>query len=307
MKTHADISIYNLVNILTLVIFIPVQFFNFTLWYDSYYWLISDSDDAIVLLFWPLLMIWLIIAVNRKMMRKVIHKENVVLYQANNINIDEQRDDGQIPQDGLAALPSSSISRIRRNTKLDTTFFGELNDLGIKYAVDDFKYSLSYRRGDDTHYAYKLFGNALVITDEYADFGDEWVLFVNHKVHIRDIKYEQPNYKNIILNNNSCHLLYENGSTDQQLGKIQAIIESNGELFARNDDVMVLFKANKFIYITTKDHKFKVRLPFIIHKMKYDAIVSEQKAQVYRFNQFLTNVSRVIDGSKIEVQPNIES
>ncbi|WOO89051.1 hypothetical protein R2F61_09320 [Mollicutes bacterium LVI A0078] len=300
MKAHANISFYNLVNILSLAILIPIQVLNFTLWFDSYYWLISDGDDAIVLLFWPLLLLWGIIALNRKMMRRVIHKENTMLYQANNINIDNEKDNGQIPQDGLEALPTSSIRQVRRTMKLDTTFFGELNDLGIKYAVDDFKYTLSYRRGDDTHYAYNLSGNALVVSSDRVDFCDKWVVFINHKVHIKSCKYLQPNYENINLKNKSCDLLYYDQTTAEQLDRIKKIINANGDLFGRDDDVIVLFKENMFIYITTKNHKFKVKLPFIIHKMKYDSIVSEQKAQVYRFNQFLTNISRVIDGSEID-------
>lgn len=293
MKTHVQLTRYNITNILALAILIPVQFLNLTLWL-SWYLVFLDGDTVKVLLFWPLALMAGIIAINRKTMRTFIHKANEQMYQANNVNIDTVVDNGKVPKEALAALPTSGIPRIRRSIDLDTTFFGELHDVGIDYVIDDFQYSLSYRRGDDTHYAYNLNGNALIIQSDVADFGPDWSLFINSSVRIAQCVFVQPNHRKVKCGNQDGTLAYSNEISEQQLEVIERMIDGNSQLFGRNDDVIVLFKGNQFIYITTKNNKFKIKLPFFIHKLKYDSIVSGQKAQVYRFNQFLTDISRVM-------------
>lgn len=292
IELHARVAKYNTINIAATGVLLVTQFFNLTLWL-SWYLLLLDDDTIKILLFWPLLLLFGIIQLNKSLLRKFIHNQNKQMYEANNVNIDQVPDQGSLPADVWAALPVSSIRNSRINASSDLAFFGELNDIGIKYKLDEFNYSITYRAGDDTRSAANISGEALIVELENVDFGADWTVFANDQVSILNFQSKQQEVEIIGNDKVKGQLMYNQNNL--AIEKIKSIILSTPQAFDNHGQVIGMFKDQQFIYISTAGSKFKMRLSFIISKPGLEKIIIDQKAQVYRFNQFLVDISRALN------------
>lgn len=291
LELHKRVATYNTVNIASIITLTFIQIMNFTFWMDTYIILIEGGDDLAIILFWPLLLLAAIIVLNKKSLRTFIHKQNEVMYQANNVNIDTRADNGSLDESVWEALPTSNIKRLRTKAKSDMSFWGTLDDIGVDYKIDDFKYTLTYRRGDDVHTAGSLKGDALVVQIPYNKFGPDWTIFC-HNINFQKMQIKQEETTQVTVGDKTGTLSYNSTVDNQTLEMIREVIENQPKIFGKNGKVIALFKENKLIYITTRDHKFKIKLPIIILKPRLEKIIVDQKAQVYRFNQFLGELSR---------------
>ena len=244
-----------------------------------------------LIFFWPILLLVAIITANRRSLRKFIHNENKEMYATNNVNIDNEIDTGSLPADAWEALPVSSIRNCTYNKSADMKFHGELNDIGIRYFIDSFSYTIRYRRGDDTYSAASISGEALTINTTNTSFGSEWIVYVSENIEIkkREVKQECE------IQIGSGEMFYNRSTDEKDLEKVKSIITKNHKFFGKKSSVVALFCESSLIYIDTNDSKFKIKLAFVISKSKLDKTIINQKAQVYRFNQYLVEISRMLN------------
>lgn len=291
LEMHARVAKYNIVNIVSTIALCIIQVLNLSFWLD-WYLIFLDGDEIKVLLFWPIILLGSIILLNKSLMRKFIHLQNKHMYAANNVNIDLQKDSGSIPNSAWYALPTSSVYGLNVKRHADMEFFGTLDDIGIKYSLDEFKYQLTYKQGDSTHTAGSVDGEALVVKIQENKFGSDWTLYINDMVNFTNMVYEQSKQVPIQVGNEKGIISYNDSTQQQELQLISSILKSNEAIFTKHGQVIAMFKEDMLIYITTKGSKFKMKIPFIITKPKLEKIINDQKSQIYRFNQLLVDISR---------------
>lgn len=291
IEMHARVAKYNSINIISTVVLLVIQVLNLS-YFLSWYLIYLDDDAAQLLLFWPILILIGIIQLNKSRLRRFIHLQNEQMYTANNVNIDLKADSGSLDQSAWSALPTTSIRNARTKAKSDMAFYGELSDIGIKYRLDNFDYKLTYRSGDDTKSAASIEGEALVVDLDHGKFGPEWTVFISNQVSIRRMVCAQKNSVAVEQQKVTGKIFYEDSLEDDKLSLINNLIINNPRIFGEHGQVIGMFKESQFIYISTKKNKFKIKLTFIISKPGLEKIIVDQKAKVYRFNQFLINVSR---------------
>lgn len=285
---------YNVINIGASLILLPLQLLNLTIWQKMYYHWLSDSDFISVVLFWPLILLISIVVINMKNIRRFIHKSNEYIYAANNINIDEEEDKGSLSNDVYNELPTSKFRTTKLITKCDVTFWGTLDDIGINYIINDLNYDLRYSFGDDYSYALEFRGQALDLIFNESIFGDEWILYeknlrIQRKMYKQKYTYKSKSNSKIVLHSNQDFTMKKD-----IVAGIEAFLEYNKEIFQEKRKVIALFKGDNLILIIDKNHKFKIRIPFVLTESKLEKIIYDQKGQVYRFNQFLVEMSRSI-------------
>ncbi len=290
LKLYKRVLKYNLINIISSIVLAIVQVLNLTIW-SSWYILLLDDKVVILIFFWPILLLVAIITANRRSLRKFIHNENKEMYATNNVNIDNEIDTGSLSEEAWEALPVSSISYCTYVQNADVIFHGELNDIGIKYIIDTFSYKILYKLDDSTHTVAEITGEALTINTTNINFGSEWIVYVSENIAIEEREPRQDYEIQI----GSGELFYNSGTDEKDLEKVKSIITKNHKFFGKKSSVVVLFHEGSLIYIDTNDSKFKIKLAFIISKSKLDKTIINQKAQVYRFNQFLVEISRMLN------------
>lgn len=293
---YARVTTYNLINIVSTITLLIVQYLNFTVllrWYSFYL-----DDNIMAILFWPLALLGLIVRFNMSSLKKFIHRENIVMYQANNVNTDLERDNGSIPVSALDALPKSSIADAKIKCEVDLEYFGALDDIGINYKLDAFKYQVYRKQRSNkktrTVNLGKISGEALTIKLPKKRFGSEWILYVNDKVKISNIIFAQRHQEPVGAGSHSGRILY-NTDDKPHVDYIRDVINKNPDIFVNRGKVITMFKRDTFILITTKGSRFSIRVPLLITKSRLEQLVSEQKAQIYRFNQSLVDLSRIFN------------
>ncbi|WOO87687.1 hypothetical protein RZE82_01770 [Mollicutes bacterium LVI A0039] len=291
IEFHKRVATYNLVNIISTAVLLFVQFLNLTVW-SSWYLLLLDDETIVVILFWPLLILSGIILFNKSVLRKFIHTQNKAMYEANNVNADFENDSGSLDSTAWEALPTSSASGLRVKKDADMKFHGKLEDIGINYFLDEITYSLSRKRGDETDYLGRVDGEALVVKIPSSRFGSDWTLYINDAVKFSYMQIKQSNELRVNVGNESGRILYND---DTVVDSVKRIVINSPKQFANCGKVIAMFKEDTFIYITTAQSKFKIKLPFVISKPRLEQIIVDQKAQVYRFNQFLVDISRTLE------------
>ncbi len=294
LKLHKRVFAYNLTNILGTIILGFFQILMFTgdnLW--LYALMADDGEELIVLIFWPILVLFGVIAFNKKLLRVFIHKQNQEMYVANNVHLDTKADKGSLPNDFISKLPSSTIkSRVKKDMSADMIFSGTLDDIGLRYKIDNFNYRVSYRVGDDTKYAIRMDGDALIAELDQDLFGDDYIMYIGTGFKAKKLLINFDEFED--LTDVGLGLLCFN-TKSAKCELIKSTIESNQKFFENNGQVIAGFKNNQFILMTDKAHKFKIKLPYIIHKARLETIIDNQRAQVYRFNQFLVDITRMFN------------
>ena len=153
------------------------------------------------------------------------------------------------------------------------------------------KFIHNYKLDDSTHTVAAITGEALTINTTNINFGSEWIVYVSENIEIEEREVKQECEIQI----GSGELFYNNGTDEKDLEKVRSIITKNHKFFGKKSSVVVLFHVGSLIYIDTNDSKFKIKLDFVISKSKLDKTIINQKAQVYRFNQYLVEISRMLN------------
>ncbi len=305
MNINKQLRIYNLINITSIITLTTVQIAVYTIWYDQLdYWINFSDDEAFVLTLIPVMFLILILNISTRIMKSLIHYYNQILYEANNINIDDYVDEGTIPESALAALPSSSKEDVCRRVLADKAYYGELDDLDLVYEVNKFAMVINYGQKKQQSIAYQLRGQALITKTANYNFGPDWTMFVNQHVKIKDPVYVQPNVEPIECDEIVGNIYYEDSLSSKNLLLIKQLILNHPAIFADDSDLIGLFKDEHFILITEERAVTRFRVPFVIRKAKFNQIISEQKAEVYRFNQLLVEISRLLSGGQNETKEN---
>lgn len=305
MNINKQLRIYNLINITSIITLTTVQIAVYTIWYDQLdYWINFSDDEAFVLTLIPVMFLILILNISTRIMKSLIHYYNQILYEANNINIDDYVDEGTIPESALAALPSSSKEDVCRRVGADKAYYGELDDLDLVYEVNKFTMVINYGQKKQQSIAYQLRGQALITKTTNYNFGPDWTMFINQHVKIKDPVYVQPNVEPIECDEIVGNIYYEDSLSSKNLLLIKQLIENHPAIFADDSDLIGLFKDEHFILITEERAVTRFRVPFVIRKAKFNQIISEQKAEVYRFNQLLVEISRLLGGGQNETKEN---
>lgn len=290
MNIVKQLRIYNSINIIATITLLTVQVLNFTIWSD--FWSLQLSDDQAIILILPIEFLVVIILLNKSILKSFIHYSNRIAYEANNVIIDDYKDKGTIPETAIKALPTSSIAGCESTTTADMTFYGKLDDIKIKYEANKFSFTLSFGSGRSKKYAYRLNGIALITEIEQSDFDNDWTMFLNSHVKIKQPVYSQNRQETIISGDSEGLLLYQNEVDPQTIELIKRIIAQNLDIFESDQDVIALFKGNQFILITP-DNNYRLNIPYIVPVAKYNQLVLDQKEKVYRFNKLLVAISRI--------------
>ncbi len=282
---------YNIINITTIVIGSIIQYYLLVA-APTWYYL---SDDLAVILLLPILIIIGIISANRAFLKRKIHKENFKYYEANNISIDNAVDNGSLTEEHIALLPRLANKELRPRRKrehinFDMFAYGELNDIGIKYSVDNFRINYSIRVFDDWNTVYNFHGDALIV--EFINMKQQFENPIVYSGQYLKSKVEFPlpkreKYKNAYF--------YYDEKDDDDLNIIKKIISDYSNLFSYMDKQIVIFKDNNMIFLTSKKHKFKIKIPLLITKGIFENKINNQKGQIYRFIMFLTDISRMMN------------
>lgn len=290
MNIVKQLRIYNSINIIATITLLTVQVLNFTIWSD--FWSLLLTDDQAIILILPIELLVVIVILNKRILKSFIHYSNRIAYEANNVIIDDYKDKGTIPETAIKALPTSAIAGCESTTTADMIFYGKLDDIKIKYEANKFGITLSFGSGRSKKYAYSLTGIALVTEIEQSNFDNDWTMFLNSHVKIKQPVYSQDRQETIISGDSEGLLLYQNEVDPQTIGLIKRIIAQNLDIFESNQDVIALFKENQFILITP-DNNYKLKIPYIVPVAKYNQLVLDQKEKVYRFNKLLVAISRI--------------
>lgn len=278
---------YNLINIVAPLVLISVQVINFIKHFEVFEYLRIFG----LIIFWPLVLLSVILSLNYQVMKLTLRLENKVRYSADNLMIDSKKDNGTLTLAMWHALPSTRKKKRETVNKADLIFRGELKDIAVKFEVNEIERVIKYRTWWK---AMEFKGDA--ITFEFAEkvFPASWTVAVNHKTKVRAPQFIQDQEKWIEINNRRVRLRYRKAATKRQLAMVIALLESCAPEINGKYPVMVIFKENKCTIFKADKNGFNFKIPPIISYRKFERIVSKQKITILEFNKMLLSFNRSV-------------
>ncbi|MFV0289006.1 MAG: hypothetical protein ACK5HR_06125 [Mycoplasmatales bacterium] len=301
MALRARAMRYNIINISSIIIFPLLFILQFEL--GDWMIILLDDDTLAVLLGWPIFLMIGIIVLNKKSIKEHIHKESIPHYTANNIKVDLELDNGSISSYEQNLLPDFLQENKKRRKVIKKEFdlfaSGKLDDLQISYKIDKFEYVVGERKMLDTDYqtifSYK--GDVFKIEYEKVYFGDSPIIFMNNSM-LAGCKKAEFKVHTRSLVPNLGYLLYDEDKTDKQVVDDLCDIIIQEIKVPKKAKEYIIFFENRLIYFTNTEHKYKIKVPFLIHKNKLESLLSDQKGQIYRFNMLLNKIANIFHNKK---------
>lgn len=310
--------IYNILNLISIVGLILSTIFIFY----SIFSLGNPLIFVLVVLFYPLFLS--IIGFNRKSFKKSLININKLHYEANGLNVDNDKDlSSSLTDEELELLPfldeyhpkfiNSNRKRylgLETNKNFNRIFYSEMEGSGIKYSIDDFKHLISAKykeKNNKGHWENKsntLFsfsGNALRVEFENFKFGSNPITFINKpfKESISKVKIKSPEKKTLSFNEEenikTIGSLFFEGDEDKidSLNMIEEVIQKCKNMFTSKNKFFMILQNNSLILLTNNDKFSGEKIPLFIFGSKLDDITSDRKKQIYKFNMFLNDISTI--------------
>ncbi len=196
------------------------------------------------------------------------------------------------------------ISTFGVDTKINNhatySFYGDLNDIRIKYKADYFVYEISgYRKKKDIENDEKvsvasIHRNLYTIELEQDFFGDDYFFFC-HKPKIEDIKYTQDIVNPLRFDPEKSSVLGCNCGYNQDYYQIvYDFIKERPEMFMSGYQTYAIFHANKIYYLTDNGFEKGRRVPIVVTTDVFNQLVDEYIKEIYKFNQVLVELSRTM-------------
>ena len=235
-----------------------------------------------------------VINFNSKSMKKYICVDVASYLEANNINLDFEYDEGGATLENQSFFPYAVKGTCTRSyLDFDLSKYGQFDDLGFSYSIDKFSASATQGSGKYSTTIYSKVGivinfeftenineNAVVISSESFDtVPSKWGEIYSEKFipALKDYSSETIGKANKII-------IF---SKENDFDKYKKIKFSH-EIFLREFHMVI--NKNTVSIFTPKD-KFKIKMPIILTKGKFERLISDEKRKIYNFNTYLYDLA----------------
>ncbi|WOO89566.1 hypothetical protein R2F61_02345 [Mollicutes bacterium LVI A0078] len=296
MRYNKQVIIYNAINIITVITSGLTYFLVFTIWRADIAHALDEDPILVIYIFVPLIIMIVILLLNDKVMHQYVHLKNEEFYLANNIELDELNTGQYIPKEAINSLPTCNISNRSRAYLATKILHGKLEDISLEYYIDKIRYQVKGGDGKKTKIYHDFSGFAITYNFENIDFGDTWTLYKNKNYLVYNIQVSQENklYLNK-KNGNQGRVFYNDDITEEQIKKITDVSKQWFDTVEEWEKLILLFKGNQIIEIRSDIELLKLEVPFIIYNIGYDSLNSKVRRKIYRFNQKMINLSKLIN------------